>query len=126
MKITEKLEKHIPIIVSKSKFDEMYGDRNSAVMWALKNYDGEVGWREHAMGDFVVVWAETDEGEISWHVPRELVRDCAWIEEKPKDYDYYSTEEKIQRVKNLVKEEVRIEPVEEKPQFKENLEDDGE
>lgn len=121
MKITEKLEKHIPIILSKPKFDEMYEDRNSAVLWALKNHDGEVGWREHTFGDFVVVWAETDEGEVSWHVPRELVKDCAWLEEKPKDYDYYSTEEKIQRVKNLVKEAVRLEPVED-----EESEDDNE
>lgn len=126
MKIIEKLEKHLPKIISKSRFDQMYRDRNMSVLWALKNYDGKVGWREHGGGEHVVVWAETDEGEVSWHVPRKKVMDCAWLEQKEKMYEYYSTEEKIDKVENIVNEEVRIEPDEEKPQFEEDLEEEEE
>lgn len=83
--------------------DQLYRDRNLAVLWALKEYDGEVGWRaDSPKDDWVVIWAKLPEGQVGWHVKREIVEKHDWIEQKPLPYDGHSTQEKHGRMEKYL------------------------
>jgi len=85
--------------------DEVYRERNLLALAFLRELrtGSEIvvpmGYFDDGAspGDWVVIWAELPiEGEVSWHVPAELVPD--WLPNKSRPYDGYSTSEKNDRV----------------------------
>lgn len=108
-KLVKTIIDNFPVMLSKSKLEQVYRDRNLVILWAIKNFDGEKGWREHSGGMYVVVWAKTEEGNVSWHIPREMIEGTD-IEKKHEPWDGHGTEEKLSRVLNLVQEEVTVKP----------------
>jgi len=47
--------------------------------------------------EWAVVWVDLPEGQVGWHVPREMAEQCRLWKRDPV-YDGYSTEEKNRRV----------------------------
>lgn len=105
--------------------EEAYEDRNLAVLAYLKSQHElvgeveytaseitdlqwseapEIGWKEapDSSDDWVIVWIEDQTGQKSWHVPRDLVEDLDWLEQKHVDWDGHSRKEKNQRIKDFV------------------------
>jgi len=49
--------------------------------------------------EWVVVWVNTVEGQVGWHVPDNMLP--PWLEERDPEYSGYSTDEKNNRVARL-------------------------
>lgn len=88
---------------------EVYEDRNllalafAAIVDDVEGY--ESGWRltedDDADADqWAIVWADTPAGQVSWHVPRELV-DGSTVAPKLQDWDGHNRAEKNQRLIGL-------------------------
>lgn len=98
------------------EMNKVYEERNKSVLGMLKalHENGvDVGYREVDIetdqevseneSSWAIVWAELpDEGEVSWHIPRNMLPD--WIEEGDGNYDEYDTETKYRRLKNFYEE----------------------
>lgn len=50
--------------------------------------------------EWAVVWTWTQEGQVGWHVPKGMVP--RWLPQRDPKYDGYTTEEKNERMENLV------------------------
>lgn len=107
--ITKKIKDNIPALLTKSRLEKMYNDRNLSVLWALQNFDGPKGWREHKNDDYVVAWAKLDEGNVSWHLPRELVSKTG-LKRQQEPWDGHDRKQKLDRLERHVNEEIRINP----------------
>ena len=86
--------------------DKAYQDRNLlaiALVSAAADDLGtnQVGWYDHGGEDWAVVYVDFAEGQVSYHVPRELVPD--WLPERPAEvYDGHSREEKNALLRELI------------------------
>lgn len=96
--------------------DRVYHERNIAFLGMLKNIkflnqadsdkNFEIGWYNDSGtdDDWVVIWCDLPTGEVSRHVPRELLDDLDWLENKKDSYsdDPYSTFENNKRLKEFL------------------------
>jgi len=86
--------------------DAAYEDRNllavAFVGLAAEEYDiNRVGWYDHGGEDWAVIYADLFEGQVSWHVPREVVPE--WLPERPTSvYDGHSRAEKNDVLRELI------------------------
>ena len=94
--------------------DEAFYERNQAVfllLAVLSDRGCTVGYRVDEDAEWPVVFAETPEGQLAWHVPRDELPE--WIEERDVVWDGHSTEEKHRRLRryaeSLVQGERRTE-----------------
>ena len=102
--------------VQETERQELYTDRNLAVLLALKEFQengGEVGWKEadDTDSDWVIVWAKLPEGQVGWHIPRQDLNCMGWLEKKHIEYDGHTTVDKFQRLINYLEEEIELEEV---------------
>ena len=82
--------------------DEAFYERNQAVftlLAALEERGNTVGYRVDDDEEWPVVFAETIDGQIAWHVPRDELPE--WLEEKDIPYDGHTTEEKHERMRTF-------------------------
>lgn len=98
----------------KSKAD-VYRDRNLLAVAFVAMWDHlrtEIGAHHLAFGwwpdtddvnseEWAVVWCDLPEGQVGWHVPRDLVP--PWFPKRDPDYDGYTTEEKNRRLREYAK-----------------------
>lgn len=106
-----------------SGIDEAYEDRNLLALAYIKQahekkslcqratqieFKGDYGWKEAPDEDdsWVIVWAVTQEGQISYHVPRELIEDLEWLPEKDIDWDGHTREEKNDRLRSIIQDPI--------------------
>lgn len=99
--------------------EDIYEDRNLAGLGAITalraikqiqdspkhhigtEWDVDLGWRDDLDEDgWAIVWATLPAGEVSWHVPEELVPD--WLPEKEGNYDGYDRDEKNDRLRDWI------------------------
>lgn len=94
--------------------DAVYEDRNLAALGMLTafraisnapqvttDWNLDIGWREDPEEPgWAIVWATLPAGEVSWHIPEELVPD--WLEKDEGDYDGYDREEKNDRIEDWI------------------------
>ena len=59
--------------------DEVYEDRNLLACALAQAVGCPSGWKpdEDSPENWAIVWIETPEGQVSWHVPREMAEDLA-------------------------------------------------
>ena len=99
--------------------DEAYEDRNLAVLAHLRalnslkqldeNLDNfstgiEFGWKEapDEDSDWVIVWRTSPRGQITWHLPREMVEPLDWLTKKDITWDYSTREIKNKRLRAYI------------------------
>lgn len=51
--------------------------------------------------EWAVVWIDLGTGQVGWHVPEEMIP--GWLPKKDPEYDGYTTEEKNDRIKKLLR-----------------------
>lgn len=96
---------------SKTKND-VYRERNLLALLTIRTYIGftryagfdlEYGWWPDADDvngeEWAVVWMDSLEGQVGWHIPKEMVPD--WLPKQDPQYDGYSTATKNGRVATL-------------------------
>jgi hypothetical protein len=98
---------------------EAYRDRNLAVLMDLKDLslmkdiDEELehystgvnfGWKESPDedSDWVIVWRTSPWGQITWHMPRELVEPLDWLPKKDLTWDYSTRDIKNKRIERYI------------------------
>ncbi|WP_226006053.1 hypothetical protein [Natrinema salinisoli] len=82
--------------------DETFFERNQAVfllLAVLQDRGHMVGYRVDEDPAWPVVFAETPEGQIAWHVPRNELPD--WLKERDVAWDGHSTKEKHERMEQF-------------------------
>lgn len=86
--------------------NQVYEDRNAlAVAFALA-CDHQAGWHEPEVADadadqWAIVWVDTPEGQVSWHVPKEIAS-TSRLPEAGKHWDGHDRTEKNDRLKALI------------------------
>lgn len=110
----ESLSKLIKETIGFKSKKGFYRDRNSVILWALKEFQengGEVGWKEADDTDdkWVVVWAKLPEGQVGWHIPRESIKIMGWLEKEYIPYDGHTNSDKLNRLLDYLQEEIRLE-----------------
>lgn len=91
-----------------STLDECYTDRNLLVMGFAKlaHKNGwPIGYKEDqdtSINDFYVVFVDTPEGQVSWHVPRSLLEEFH-ITQYQKEWDGHGLREKQRRMANTLR-----------------------
>lgn len=81
----------------KSK-DEVYYDRNLLAIALAAETDAPSGWRNDPdTPGYVVVWVATPMGEVSHHVPRQMVEESGLRRHEQK-FPGYDREEKNERL----------------------------
>lgn len=98
---------------------EAYEDRNLAVLAdlrdlnTLKELDEDLdrfstgvdfGWKEapDEDDDWVIVWRTSPWGQITWHMPREMVEPLNWLPKKDITWDFSTREIKNKRLRAYV------------------------
>lgn len=98
---------------------EAYRDRNLAVLldlrelWSNKEMDDKMdsystgvdfGWKEASDedDDWVIVWRTSPWGQLTWHMPRELVEPLDWLPKKHIEWDYSTREVKNKRIERYI------------------------
>ncbi|MFU1780707.1 hypothetical protein ACM16X_04935 [Haloarcula japonica] len=82
--------------------DEVYRDRNILAVAFLAEYaaaEGKerVGWYEHGGDGWAVIYADLNAGQVSWHIPADLVPD--WVPHRHSgEYDGHSRRQKNARL----------------------------
>jgi len=91
---------------SKTKSD-VYHERNLLAIAFVQQYRNtpfDHGWWPDTDDvndeEWAVVWADTNGGQVGWHVPREMVPD--WLPKEDLEYDGYTTTQKNARVARRV------------------------
>lgn len=91
---------------SKTKSD-VYHERNLLALAFVQQYRNtafDCGWWPDTDdvngGEWAAVWADTNEGQVGWHVPKEMVPD--WLDKRDPEYDGYTTDEKNARIARRV------------------------
>jgi hypothetical protein len=87
--------------------NDVYRERNLLALAFIRNLQYELrddaGWwpdTDDVNGEqWAVVWADTQHGQVGWHVPRDMVPD--WLPKRDPEYDGYTTVEKNRRVAQL-------------------------
>lgn len=92
----------------KSK-EEVYKERNLNALAFIKAYvetylcvfekRPDFGYHEDGDG-YALVWVETVQGQVAWHVPMDMVP--AWMPRQENYYDGYTTEEKNDRLREYI------------------------
>ena len=79
--------------------DAIYRDRNLLACALAQATHAPSGWYPDPENrtEWALVWIATPMGEVSWHVPRELVEDLG-LRRKEIEYTGYSTDEKNDRL----------------------------
>lgn len=87
---------------SKTKND-VYRERNLLAIAFVQQFRGtgfDFGWwpdTDSVNGDsWAVVWADTQNGQVGWHVDMSLIPD--WLPKRDPEYDGYSTDAKNRRL----------------------------
>lgn len=83
---------------------DVYYERNVLALAYIAiqhaSVDGVTGWYPDEddvnADEWAVVWANTPEGQVGWHVPTDMVP--AWLPKRNPDYDGYTTGEKHRRL----------------------------
>jgi len=78
---------------------EVYEDRN-LLACALANATGApAGWKpdSESPDEWAIVWIETPNGQVSWHVPRDMAENLA-PPKQDSEYDGYDREVKNDRL----------------------------
>lgn len=82
--------------------DEVYYDRNTAAFALLRSLDllgYDVYWRATDKPRWPAIAARLGYGEVGWHVPySELEPHDDWLQQSPDDVEYYSRDEKNDRL----------------------------
>lgn len=94
----------------KSK-DDVYRERNLNALGFIKAYvrlynsvfgqNPPHGWWPDDEMDYVVIWVDTAEGQMGWHVPPDFGLPD-WLPKRDPEYDGYTTEEKYQRMEDFI------------------------
>lgn len=87
--------------------EEAYTDRNQlalAFLKTLQDKDIETGYYNDpdTSEEWRVVYAELPQGQISYHVPTELIEEYDFLEEKEECWDGHTTEEKRDRLEEFI------------------------
>lgn len=94
--------------------EDAYEDRNTLVLSFLRsmklvsdlqdNIDVPMGWKESEKygRDWVLVWAELPEGQVSWHMKREKVQKASFLEQNQVKWDGHTRIDKNQRLMTFV------------------------
>lgn len=80
---------------------EVYRERNLLALAFVHQFRGseyDYGyWPDEEAGvRWRVVWVDTPEGQVAWHMEYDMLPD--WLPKRDPDYDGYSTNEKNRRV----------------------------
>lgn len=91
--------------------DDVYFERNLLAIAFIRTYSAwhlhyhdelpEWGWWDDDSDAYAVVWVNTQEGQVGWHVPIDMVPD--WLPERDPQYDGYTTDEKNRRFETLIR-----------------------
>ena len=84
--------------MTEKDMDAVYEDRN-LLACAVAQLAPISGWKEDPENpeEWAIVWVETSEGQVSWHVPKTLAADLA-PPERDSGYDGYDRDEKNRRL----------------------------
>jgi len=85
---------------AEATIDEVYAERNILAVTLAAVADEESGWQPAPDADpmeWGVVWIETPEGQVSWHVPRSLCESSP-LPEQAYEYDGHDDELKETRL----------------------------
>lgn len=92
---------------AKSKSD-VYWERNLLALAFIHQFRGtpyDYGWwpdQDAVNGEeWAVIWANTGEGQVGWHIPTDMLPE--WLPKRDPNYDGYTTDEKNQRVAKLAR-----------------------
>jgi len=84
---------------SEKQIDEVYEDRNLLACTLANATGAPAGWKPdpESPDEWAIVWIETPNGQVSWHVPRDMAENIAPLKQDS-DYDGYDREVKNDRL----------------------------
>lgn len=83
--------------------DDVYRDRNLLACALARVTDELSGWKvdPESPDSWAIIWIETPEGQVSWHVPRKMA-EIMGPEQRDSDFEWYDTETKNERLESWV------------------------
>jgi|AntRauMinimDraft_4_1070384.scaffolds.fasta_scaffold00256_23 hypothetical protein len=90
------------------ELDKVYDDRNLLACALAEATHAPSGWKptDDADNEWAIVWIETPIGQVSWHVPREMV-DRLDLRKRDSTYDGYDRDIKNDRLASWTKQGCR-------------------
>lgn len=91
--------------LTRRDYNDLHDKHYESGTASIKDTEKNFGWKpapDEDEDDWAVVWAELPRGQVTWHVPRDMVEDLDWLPKEEIKWDFHTREIKNKRVKSYI------------------------